>query len=490
MKISVIIPVYNAGNFIKPTLDSLKNQTMDKSDFEILAVDDLSTDNSLEILESYRTDLPNLRIIKRETNSGGPMVPRNDAIEMAKGEYVQFLDNDDYLGEDALKRLYAFATENNSDVIFGKYKGINGRGVPKSQFLKGNIAHADIIKDNLIYTIAPHKMFRRKMLIDQDIRFETEIRPGDEDKLFVMRAYLDAKVISILSDYDYYYVVRRPGENLSVASIPQNPELHFIAQKKVLHYIEKSRFDQAKQLDLKVAYVNRLISFSILRASILNEKYEYQLRKKYFSAARDFFLHYVGESVISKLKKEHAIFVQKICEDKMDELIEFEKVSKKLNQSSDYEIDNGQIYYQMQYANGYKERLNVSFLNKTSIYLNSVTAFKKKLYIGASLHHTLIANDQYLICKERTDGQEITIKAAEINAVGEAVFILPIKKLENGLIWDLFIESHKPIHHRRRLGKDRNLKKINMRIDTNKYQFTAYTTKDFDNLSIKKEKVN
>ena len=488
MKISVIIPVYNAGNFIKPTLDSLKNQTMNQSDFEILAVDDLSTDNSLEILESYQNDLPNLRIIRRETNSGGPMIPRNDAIELARGEYIQFLDNDDYLGKEALARLYAYASENHSDVIFGKYKGINGRGVPKSQFLKGNLPHADIIKDNLIYTIAPHKMFKRTLLIDHDIRFETEIRPGDEDKLFVMRAYLDAQVISVLSDYDYYYVVRRPGENLSVASIPQNPELHFIAQKKVLAYIETSRFDSEKQLNLKVAYVDRLISFSILRASILSEKYDYSLRKKYFSAARNFFLNYVGEAVIGKLKKEHTIFVQKICQDKMDELIEFEKISKTLNQTSDYKVENGEIFYDMHYTDGTQERLNVSYLNKTSIYLTSIMTFKKRFYIEAKLHHSLIKSDQLLICKERTDGQEITIKASEISATGEAIFVVPVRKLEQGNIWDFFIESHAPIHRRRRLGKDRNIKKIDARIENTKYQFIAYATKDFDNLSIKKEK--
>ncbi len=84
MKISIVIPVYNSEDLISECLDSLVNQTMPKEDYEIICVDDKSTDSSLDILNHYKKKYDNIVVVERTVNSGGPGAPRNDAIKLPR----------------------------------------------------------------------------------------------------------------------------------------------------------------------------------------------------------------------------------------------------------------------------------------------------------------------------------------------------------------------------------------------------------------------
>ena len=92
VKVSVIIPVYNAHDYLSRCLDSVCNQTL--KDIEIIAVDDCSTDDSLKILREYATKYPQLKVIAHKTN-GGESTARNTGLDNANGEYLAFVDNDD-----------------------------------------------------------------------------------------------------------------------------------------------------------------------------------------------------------------------------------------------------------------------------------------------------------------------------------------------------------------------------------------------------------
>src|SRR4051794_29817412 len=104
IRISVAIPIYNAAKHLDVVLDSLMRQTMNPADFEVICVNDCSTDNSKAVIEKYSKLMGNIVLIDRAENSGGPVIPRNDAIDVARGEYIHFVDNDDFLGEEALER--------------------------------------------------------------------------------------------------------------------------------------------------------------------------------------------------------------------------------------------------------------------------------------------------------------------------------------------------------------------------------------------------
>ena len=111
-KISVIIPVFNVENYLEKCLDSVVNQTL--NDIEIICINDGSTDNSPNILESYVQKDARIIVINQENK--GLSAARNRGLEIAKGEYISFVDSDDWIDENFLEKLYEAITKNNCDI--------------------------------------------------------------------------------------------------------------------------------------------------------------------------------------------------------------------------------------------------------------------------------------------------------------------------------------------------------------------------------------
>ena len=132
--VSVIIPMYNAAQFIPQTLESLLYQTM--QDFEVIVVDDCSTDNSVEVVESYADKFGagggELSVIKMPENTGMPGLPRNVGIKAARGKYIVFLDSDDLYTPTALEELSTLAEEYQADVVHcnDSYSAFKGKPLP------------------------------------------------------------------------------------------------------------------------------------------------------------------------------------------------------------------------------------------------------------------------------------------------------------------------------------------------------------------------
>ena len=137
--ISVIIPLYNAEKYIGECLDSLLAQTFQS--FEVIVVDDCSTDNGFEIVKAYAPKFgERLTLTKLEKNSGSGALPRNKGMNFSRGEYIQFLDADDILIPTALEEIYTLAKDFNADVVYcEKYYMSTGTG---EEFLE-NIHFAD-----------------------------------------------------------------------------------------------------------------------------------------------------------------------------------------------------------------------------------------------------------------------------------------------------------------------------------------------------------
>ena len=112
-KISIIIPVYNAEEYLKRCLNSIVNQTL--KDIEIICVNDCSIDNSLEILNSYAQRDNRIKVIDCKTN-GGESKARNIGLDNSTGEFLAFVDNDDELDLDFYEKLYKKAIEENADI--------------------------------------------------------------------------------------------------------------------------------------------------------------------------------------------------------------------------------------------------------------------------------------------------------------------------------------------------------------------------------------
>ncbi len=204
--VSVIIPVYNAVDHLPECLQSIAGQSIGFEQIEIVAVDDGSTDGSGELLDTWAERHPGRVRVVHQENSGAPGGPRNRAIQMAKGEFLFFADPDDYLGTEALERMVAAAGRNDSDVVLGKIKGV-GRKAPVTPFRK-NVDGGDIFTSKGVWSLTAHKLFRRSLVEEHGLRFAEGIRLAEE-QVFVVPAYLHARSISVVSDYDCYYLVRR-----------------------------------------------------------------------------------------------------------------------------------------------------------------------------------------------------------------------------------------------------------------------------------------
>ena len=114
MKLSILIPVYNAERFIERCLNSLIIQDLDKNEYEIIIINDGSTDNSLEIVENYSKEHANVVFYSHENQ--GVVATRNKLLKHAKGTYIYFLDADDYLAHNSFGVILEFALKNDIDI--------------------------------------------------------------------------------------------------------------------------------------------------------------------------------------------------------------------------------------------------------------------------------------------------------------------------------------------------------------------------------------
>lgn len=210
-KVAVVIPVYNTMPYLADLLDSLAAQDLDPALFEIVAVDDGSTDMSGEVLDAFAAAHSNVRVIHQE-NSGWPGKPRNVGIAASQAPYIFFCDADDLLGPEALRRMLDYAVANDVDILVPRMVGLGGRGVQSGLFRE---SYLDVDLRKILGTLSPQKMFRRSMLDRHGIRFpEGMVRL--EDGLMLARSYLVSERTSLLADYDYYYLrTRDDGANIS-----------------------------------------------------------------------------------------------------------------------------------------------------------------------------------------------------------------------------------------------------------------------------------
>lgn len=213
VEISVILPVYNSEDYLKECLDSLLNQTF--KDIEILCIDDGSDDGSLSILKDFEKTDERITVISQENM--GVAKTRNKALKLVKGNYVYFMDSDDYLDKNAFKKLYDNITSNNSDFCIMKAIFINGSQMYKfpafdldKEFDKVNFNnftfnYRDIKSHVLNDLFAPWlKLYSAEFLQSRDDFTFPQIK-SYSDAPFHVKTMLNASKISFVPQYLYYY---------------------------------------------------------------------------------------------------------------------------------------------------------------------------------------------------------------------------------------------------------------------------------------------
>jgi glycosyltransferase involved in cell wall biosynthesis len=211
-KLSIILSAYNVSNYISKTIDSLANQTV--KDFEVLAIDDCSTDDTYDILQKYAEQYDWLKVIQHEKNSG-VSAARNTGLKSVSSKFVTFIDGDDWIEPNYVEFfLNKFAEEPDLDLVScGFY--IDTKKKSKAQTEKKKLGRVDrdeaikqIIKMNgVVMGYSWNKMYRRENIVKNDLRFLTDLALM-EDELFNVE-YATVSKNFYLSDTPLYHYVSR-----------------------------------------------------------------------------------------------------------------------------------------------------------------------------------------------------------------------------------------------------------------------------------------
>lgn len=218
--ISVIIPVYNIEQYLDRCLKSVTEQTYPS--LQILLIDDGSTDNSLQHCNHWQKKDQRITVYHKE--NGGVSSARNLGIKKADGEWVIFIDGDDWIESDMLQKMYTCAIENQSDVAicsfvleYGKKKEFTSvlRGEEALKVISGKQAVESIVNRQTQYEVGNspwNKLVRRRIIEEQHLRFPVGRRMA-EDMLFVTKAMLEVERCVLLSDTFYHYFLVREGNS-------------------------------------------------------------------------------------------------------------------------------------------------------------------------------------------------------------------------------------------------------------------------------------
>ena len=204
--ISIIVPVYNIEKYLQKCIKSIINQTY--KNIEIILVDDGSKDNSGKICDEFKQIDNRIKVIHKE--NGGLSDARNAGLKIAKGEYIGFVDSDDYIAQDMFETLYKLAKENNADIsIVSFYEIYNGKVIGVRDFksleeMDKIEAMKELLIDTKIQSYAWNKLFKKELF--ENIEFPTN--KNFEDIATTLLLFEKANKVMLLEDPKYYYVRR------------------------------------------------------------------------------------------------------------------------------------------------------------------------------------------------------------------------------------------------------------------------------------------
>lgn len=242
VKVSIIVPVYNVDKYLEKCLDSLINQTL--KDIEIICVNDGSTDTSQKILEKYSKKDNRITIINQD--NAGLSVARNSGIDIAKGEYIGFVDSDDWIDSDFYEKLYNSAKNNDADIVVAsiiryrkcaqKYRvkytnekvytdlqdKISACSIPKICYVWNKLYKNEIIKDKLF---TPNVYF--------------------EDVIWLPKVIKCANKIVTVADTNYYYRVN--NNSIVKKTSKKKQQDNYNAKKEMLEFFNENNLKLSKK---------------------------------------------------------------------------------------------------------------------------------------------------------------------------------------------------------------------------------------------------
>lgn len=287
-KVSIIIPIYNVEHYIEKCLKTITEQSF--TDFEVLLINDDTPDNSAVIAQKY-CDLDKRFHLYNKKN-GGAADSRNYGLQYAKGEYIVFIDSDDYLHKDYLKILYEACVENNADMSYCRFKysyfnlGITLK-MPisaKAGVLSKKEALDLIIRDIYLHSYPWNKMYKKSVFIDNNIKYP---KMYFEDLAIGPQVVLYSNKVAVTDRYLYYYSKHFGSVMSTMDSKKINDFLRSILI--IRNYLQaEGVYDEYKDAVHALASKAHLVNFySIIRQHLIHfdfrkMKYNFDMNKKIY----------------------------------------------------------------------------------------------------------------------------------------------------------------------------------------------------------------
>lgn len=233
IKVSVIVPVYNVEKYISKCLESLVEQTL--KEIEIIVVNDGSLDNSQKIIDKFVKQYPD-KIKSYIKENGGQGSARNLGLKYAKGEYISFVDSDDFIDKDMLEKMYNLAKKDNSDIVICGNKNITMDNKIKST---ENARLFDDAKLNILFgkMAVWNKIYKRELIEKNNLQYRNNVWYEDID--FSIIILLDDVKISFLDEPLYNYLLR-PGSTMNNSNIAKNLDI-LLAFNEMIEYYQKNQ---------------------------------------------------------------------------------------------------------------------------------------------------------------------------------------------------------------------------------------------------------
>lgn len=275
MKLSIIIPVYNAEKYLKKCLESVFQQNLKPEDFEVICINDGSTDKTQQILEEFQKKYTNIILVNQENS--GEAISRNKALSLSNGEYITFLDSDDYYDALTLSKALQMIASQNLDILYLKMNHIS----EDYQFIQSlpNLSENEILS-GLKHERRPFPATIYKKSVIGEIQFPLNIIVGP-DSVFNALVQSKAKRVSFSSDLVYNYLVR--PNSLSKKAITEEGYQGFINAITILDEYKNQHFSpenaEAQQYFDKVilVFLTRIVELHIL-PNLYQPKYK-ELKK-------------------------------------------------------------------------------------------------------------------------------------------------------------------------------------------------------------------
>ena len=333
-KVSVIVPIYNTGEYLEETLMSLINQTIFE-DIEVIMIDDGSCDESRYLVEKFALDYDNFYSYHKENEGQG--IARNYGLKLAKGEYIHFMDSDDYIVPDAYEKLYNLAISNNYDFVTGNVLRFYSYGCLDDLLFKNSFKNFNENKEfhsindcpSLVWdSSVSNKLYKKEFLEKQGISFPDE-KIFYEDVLFSYESYIKSNSFGYL-DYYFYYWRRRDDSTTSISKVESYK--NFNDRLDILLKIKRNLKDiNLTQDTLNALYEKWLIQdlkIFLKRINKIPSQYHKMLLNKVSDIVTD-----IPEEIKDNLNSYHKILYKLIEDNDIHSLLYFAPLEYDLKKS-------------------------------------------------------------------------------------------------------------------------------------------------------------